>query len=121
MLFGTGDKTMKSVSNCSENKDSHMEWSGDWTSTSPSNSNLSVGKLRLGGVRLLCSISEDGGVVVFLDSDMEMDMVVDSFGDGGLRSEVHEISLLIDPILPQREFIIITMINFLLPNTNNVT
>lgn len=101
---------MKSVSNCSENNDSHMEWSGDSTSTSPSSSNLRDGKLRLGGVKLLvlCSIKSEAVVVVvqvaFLGGS---EIVVDSLGEVGLKS-LHEFSLLIEPmLLPPREFIII--------------
>jgi hypothetical protein len=50
---------MKSESKLSVKKLSHMELSGDWTSTSPSNSNLTAGKFRLVGVRLFCSNSKD--------------------------------------------------------------
>lgn len=51
----TGEEIMKSL--WSKKKDSHTELAGDCTSTSPSKSNLSARRFKLGGVRLVpCSI-----------------------------------------------------------------
>jgi hypothetical protein len=64
---------------------------------------LRDGKLTLGGVKLLCSISEqlDCGNFILLDSDTD-----DSFDEvAGWSFVVHELSLLIEPTLPHRELI----------------
>jgi hypothetical protein len=97
---------MKSESKLSVKKLSHMELSGDWTSTSPSNSNLTAGKFRLVGVRLFCSNSKDW--VVFLDSVTDDD----SLGEVGCNL-LHEFSLLRDPMLPQRALIIFSLYTLL--------